>query len=162
MKVLNWLVSGVLISLLIVLAGVLTNNMAYVGKANADDSDKSHHASIVKVERILAQTEFDVSQKRDLLRKTRIEFYLAEAKQADLRNWTFKRDDLIDKLELVSRVELQSLRASKLANSASFNLVLVSGLKPALGFQISSKAAKPVTSHIMHIVYHSIDSRYLM
>ncbi|WP_338455342.1 hypothetical protein [uncultured Alteromonas sp.] len=97
MKVLNWLVSGVLISLLIVLAGVLTNNMAYVGKANADDSDKSHHASIVKVERILAQTEFDVSQKRDLLRKTRIEFYLAEAKQADLRNWTFKRDDLIDR-----------------------------------------------------------------
>ena len=76
MKVLNWLVSGVLISLLIVLAGVLTNNMAYVGKANADDSNKAHHASIVKMERILAQTEFDVSQKRDLLRKTRIEFYL--------------------------------------------------------------------------------------
>ncbi|MDO6577175.1 MULTISPECIES: hypothetical protein [Alteromonas] len=97
MKVLNWLVSGVLISLLIVLAGVLTNNMAYVGKANADDSNKAHHASIVKIERVLAQTEFDVSQKRDLLRKTRIEFYLAEAKQADLRNWTFKRDDLIER-----------------------------------------------------------------
>ncbi|MDO6567633.1 hypothetical protein Q4561_11245 [Alteromonas sp. 1_MG-2023] len=101
MKMLSWLVSGVLISLLIVVAGVLTNNSGYVAKANADDSDKAHHATIVKIERILSQTDFDVSQKRDLLRKTRIEFYLAEAKQADLRNWTFKRDDLVDRAKSI-------------------------------------------------------------
>lgn len=92
-----WVSTAIFISVLIVLVGLLSNNETLMGSANASDTTKAHHASIIQIERLMTQADFDLSKKHDLLRKTRIEFYLAEAKQADLRQWAFKRDDLVER-----------------------------------------------------------------
>lgn len=97
MKVLDWIFSTISASVIIVLLGMFGGGSAFVGQANADDSASAYHISIVKVERVFTHADFDISRKQDILRKTRIAYYLAEAKQADIRNWTFKRDDLVSR-----------------------------------------------------------------
>jgi hypothetical protein len=95
MNFLRWIFTGCLVSLAILLAGILPNGSTLIGQANAGDVNKPHHPQIVKIESIYEQAQFDLSKKSHLLRNERINFYLAQAKQADLRNWTFKRDALV-------------------------------------------------------------------
>ena len=54
---------------------------------------------IQKVERRFSLVEFDLKNKAHLLRKTRLDFYIAQAKQADLRGWKFKRDDFVERAD---------------------------------------------------------------
>lgn len=97
MNILRWIFTGCLVSLAILLAGIIPHGSTFIGQANAGDVNKPHHPQIVKIENIYQQAHFDLSKKSHLLRNERIEFYLAQAKQADLRNWTFKRDALVER-----------------------------------------------------------------
>lgn len=99
MNVLKWVFSGIVVSVIIVLVGMLGQGKLSVSQATADDAKRSVHADIRKVEQTLSLVEFDLSQKAHLLRKTRLDFYIAQAKQADLRGWKFKRDELVERAE---------------------------------------------------------------
>ena len=70
-----------------------------ISQATADDAERTVHADIVKVEQTLSLVEFDLSKKAHLLRKTRLDFYVKQAKQADLRGWKFKRDEFVERAE---------------------------------------------------------------
>lgn len=99
MNILKWVYSGIVVSIVIVLVGVLGQGKLFVSQAAADDANRPVHADIVKVEHTISLVEFDLSRKADLLRKTRLDFYIAQAKQADLRGWKFKRDEYVERAE---------------------------------------------------------------
>ncbi|GFD67816.1 hypothetical protein [Alteromonas sp. KUL106] len=99
MNFLKWVYSGIVVSVVIVLIGVLGQGKLSVSQATADDAERPVHADIVKVEQTFSLVEFDLSKKAHLLRKTRLDFYIAQAKQADLRGWKFKRDEFVERAE---------------------------------------------------------------
>ncbi|WP_334020328.1 hypothetical protein [Alteromonas sp. S015] len=99
MNVLKWVFSGIVVSVVIVLVGMLGQGKLSVSQATADDAKRKVHADIGKVEQTLSLVEFDLSKKAHLLRKTRLDFYIAQAKQADLRGWKFKRDEFVERAE---------------------------------------------------------------
>ena len=70
-----------------------------ISQATADDAERTVQADIVKVEQTLSLVEFDLSKKAHLLRKTRLDFYVKQAKQADLTGWKFKRDEFVERAE---------------------------------------------------------------
>jgi hypothetical protein len=99
MDFLRWLFSGIVLSASIVVAGVVGNGFAFMSQAEAGSGDAQFHMGIVNIERAYKLTEFDVSKKQHLLRKTRVEYYIAEAKQADIRGWTYKREQLVERAQ---------------------------------------------------------------
>ena len=99
MNLLKWIYSGIVVSALIVVVGVLGQGKLSVSQATADDVERPLHADIQKVERRFSLVEFDLKNKAHLLRKTRLDFYIAQAKQADLRGWKFKRDEFVERAD---------------------------------------------------------------
>ena len=99
MDFLRWLFSGILLSVSVVVAGVLGNGFAFMSQAEAGSGNAQFHTGIVKIERAYKLTDFDVSKKQHLLRKTRVEYYIAQAKQADIRGWTYKREQLVERAQ---------------------------------------------------------------
>ncbi|MBT3136706.1 hypothetical protein KL866_16700 [Alteromonas sp. ALT199] len=99
MNFLKWFYSGVVVTAVIVIIGVVGQGNLFVSQATADDVQRPVHADIVKVEHKFSLVEFDLSRKAHLLRKTRLDFYIAQAKQADLRGWKFKRDEFVERVE---------------------------------------------------------------
>ena len=99
MNLLKWIYSGIVVSALIVVVGVLGQGKLSVSQAPADDVERPLHADIQKVERRFSLVEFDLKNKAHLLRKTRLDFYIAQAKQADLRGWKFKRDEFVERAD---------------------------------------------------------------
>ncbi|TKB02332.1 hypothetical protein E5672_14585 [Alteromonas portus] len=99
MNVLKWVYSGIVVTLVIALVGMFGQGKLSVSRATADDAERPVHMDIQKVERNLSLVEFDLSKKAHLLRKTRLEYYIAQAKQADVRGWKFKRDEFVERAE---------------------------------------------------------------
>ena len=99
MNFLKWVYSGLVISTVIVIVGVIGQGKLSVSQASADDKQRPVHMDIQKVQRNFSLVEFDLSKKAHLLRKTRLEHYIAQAKQADLRGWKFKRDEFVERAE---------------------------------------------------------------
>ncbi len=88
-----------MVSAIIVIVGVIGQGKLSVSQASADDEQRPVHMDIQKVQRNFSLVEFDLSKKAHLLRKTRLEHYIAQAKQADLRGWKFKRDEFVERAE---------------------------------------------------------------
>ncbi|BFT29982.1 hypothetical protein D210916BOD24_11580 [Alteromonas sp. D210916BOD_24] len=101
MNVLRWIYSGLAVSLVIVIIGVASNGSTFVSQASADDKSRPHDPTILEIERRYSLVRFDLSRKSHLLRKARLEYFIAEAKQADLRGWAFKRDKLVERAKSV-------------------------------------------------------------
>ena len=99
MNFLKWIYSGIVVSALIVVVGVLGQGKLSVGQATADDVERPVHADIRNVERRFSLVDFDLKKKAHLLRKTRLDFYISQAKQADLRGWKFKRDEFVERAD---------------------------------------------------------------
>lgn len=99
MNILKWVYSAIVVSVVIALIGLFGQGKLSISQATADDAERTVHADIVKVEHTISLVEFDLSRKADLLRKTRLDFYIAQAKQADLRGWKFKRDEYVERAE---------------------------------------------------------------
>ena len=99
MNFLKWVYSGLVVSAIIVIVGVIGQGKLSVSQASADDEQRPVHMDIQKVQRNFSLVEFDLSKKAHLLRKTRLEHYIALAKQADLRGWKFKRDEFVERAE---------------------------------------------------------------
>ena len=99
MNVLKWVYSAIFVSVIIVLIGVVGQGKLFVSQATADDVERPVHADIAHVEKSVLLADFDMSRKNHLLRKTRLDFYIAQAKQADLRGWKFKRDEFVERAE---------------------------------------------------------------
>ena len=99
MSFLKWMSSGIVVSLLIVMVGVVGNGNTFVSQATAEDNAKPYHTDITDVEETYTSMEFNVNRKTHLLRKTRIEYYLAQAKQADKRGWDHQRKDIMRRVE---------------------------------------------------------------
>ena len=99
MNFLKWVYSGLVVSAIIVIVGVIGQGKLSVSQASADDEQRPAHMDIQKVQRNFSLVEFDLSKKAHLLRKTRLEHYIAQAKQADLRGWKFKRDEFVERAE---------------------------------------------------------------
>ena len=71
MNFLKWVYSGVVVSAIIVIVGVIGQGKLSVSQASADDAQRPVHMDIQKVERTFSLVEFDLSKKTHLLRKTR-------------------------------------------------------------------------------------------
>ena len=99
MNFLKWVYSGLVVSAIIVIVGVIGQGKLSVSQASAGDEQRPVHMDIQKVQRNFSLVEFDLSKKAHLLRKTRLEHYIAQAKQADLRGWKFKRDEFVERAE---------------------------------------------------------------
>ena len=99
MNVLKWVYSAIVVSVVIALIGLFGQGKLSISQATADDAERTVHADIVKVEQTLSLVEFDLSKKAHLLRKTRLDFYVKQAKQADLRGWKFLRDEFVERAE---------------------------------------------------------------
>ena len=99
MSFLRWFFSGIVVSLLIVLVGVFGNGDTFVSRATAEDTAKPYHGNITKIEKTYTRVEFDLSKKTHLLRKSRMDYYIAQAKQADKRGWDYKRDQMLERVE---------------------------------------------------------------
>lgn len=61
--------SGIVVSLLIVLVGVLGNGDTFVSRATAEDTAKPYHGNITKIEKTYTRVEFDLSKKRTFYAK---------------------------------------------------------------------------------------------
>ena len=101
MNILRWIFSASLISAGIMIAGLLMSGTNLISQANAGNTDKPYHPSIIKIETIYNNAEFDFNRKSHLLRNARISYYLKQAKQADLRNWEFQRDDMVNRAKSI-------------------------------------------------------------
>lgn len=99
MNILKWVYSGIVATAVFVIIGIVGQGKLSVSQATADDAKRPIHADIAKVEQTFSLVEFDLSKKAHLLRKTRLDFYIAQAKQADLRGWKFKRDEFVERAE---------------------------------------------------------------
>ncbi len=125
MNILRWIYSGLAVSLVIVVIGVVSNGSTFVSQASAGDKDRPYDPVIVDIEHRYSLVRFDLSQKSHLLRKARVEYFIAEAKQADLRGWTFKRDKLVERARSVMSHHLNqyALEVSREAEAYSLNAI---------------------------------------
>lgn len=101
MSFLRWIYSGLVVSILLVIVGVFGNGMFSVGQASAEDKEHSYSQDIKSFEQRYALAEFDLKRKSHLLRKMRMDYFIAEAKQADIRGWESKRERLLERADNV-------------------------------------------------------------
>ncbi|WP_394224315.1 hypothetical protein [Alteromonas gracilis] len=99
MNFLKWVYSGLVLSAIIVIVGVIGQGKLSVSQATAEDAERPVHADIRQIESAFSLVEFDLTKKTHLLRKTRLDYYITQAKQADLRGWAFKREEYVERAE---------------------------------------------------------------
>jgi len=99
MNMLRCFFSALVFSFFIALVGMANSGNTLLSQASADDKERKLHPEIVKLEKHFAGVEFDLKRKSHLLRKMRMEQFIAQAKQADLRGWDRKRDDYVERAE---------------------------------------------------------------
>lgn len=101
MTFLRWIYSGILFSLLLVFVGMFGNGTFSVGQASAEDEAKEFSANIKQMEKRFSLATFDLKRKSHLLRKLRMDYFIEQAKQADIRGLDHKRDNLIERADNV-------------------------------------------------------------
>jgi hypothetical protein len=101
MTFLRWIYSGLIVSLLLVIAGIVGNGTFSVGQVSAEDKARAYSQDIKSFEHRYSLAKFDLKRKSHLLRKMRMDHFIAEAKQADIRNWDTKRERLLERAENV-------------------------------------------------------------
>jgi hypothetical protein len=87
------------VSALVVVVGVVGRGELSVSPASADDEQRPVHLDVRRVRRGFSLVAFALSRGARLLIKKRLEHYIAQAKQADLRGWKFKRDEFVERAE---------------------------------------------------------------
>ena len=122
MNILRWVVSGLVVSFFVVIVGMASNGSTFVSQATADDQERELHPDIVKIEGTYSQVKFDLSRKSHLLRKMRMDHYIAQAKQADLRGWDHERKDLIERAENILSHHLTQYAVSVQNDAKSYSV----------------------------------------
>lgn len=122
MNILRWVVSGLVVSFFVVIVGMASNGSTFVSQATADDQERELHPDIVKIEGTYSQVKFDLSRKSHLLRKMRMDHYITQAKQADLRGWDHERKDLIERAENILSHHLTQYAVSVQNDAESYSV----------------------------------------
>lgn len=127
MTFLRWIYSGLVVSILLVIVGIFGNGMFSVGQVSAEDKAHSYSQDIKRLEQRYSLAKFDLKRKSHLLRKMRMEHFIAQAKQADIRSWESKRERFLERANNVLRHHLSqyvyedngALHETRAANSES-------------------------------------------
>ena len=127
MTFLRWIYSGLVVSILLVIVGIFGNGMFSVGQVSAEDKAHSYSQDIKGFEQRYSLAKFYLKRKSHLLRKMRLEHFIAQAKQADIRGWESKRERFLERADNVLRHHLSqyayednsALQATRAANSES-------------------------------------------
>jgi hypothetical protein len=106
MTFLRWIYSGLVVSILLVIVGIFGNGMFSVGQVSAEDKAHSYSQDIKGFEQRYSLAKFDLKRKSHLLRKMRLEHFIAQAKQADIRGWESKRERFLERADNVLRHHL--------------------------------------------------------
>jgi len=127
MTFLRWIYSGLIVSLLLVIAGIVGNGTFSVGQVSAEDKARAYSQDIKRFEHRYSLAKFDLKRKSHLLRKMRMEHFITQAKQADIRGWESKRERFLERADNVLRHHLSqyvyednsALQATAATNSES-------------------------------------------
>ena len=106
MTFLRWIYSGLVVSILLVIVGIFGNGMFSVGQVSAEDKAHSYSQDIKRFEQRYSLAKFDLKRKSHLLRKMRMEHFIAQAKQADIRGWESKRERFLERADNVLKHHL--------------------------------------------------------
>ncbi|WP_414827814.1 hypothetical protein [Alteromonas sp. H39] len=69
--------------------------LGFISTAQASSVENSRTDVIMKMERLVEETDFNLADRDQFLRKQRIEHYLEQARRFDAHEWYFNRDDAL-------------------------------------------------------------------